>query len=66
MTVRAGQLVLAEQARPLAAGEQRLTLRIPRRLRAALGRRFAATVTVEARDQFGNRGTVTRVVRVRG
>ncbi len=65
VTVKAGQLVLAEQARPLAAGERRLSLKVPRRLRRALGRRFAATLTVVARDQFGNRGVVTRVVRVR-
>lgn len=65
VTVKAGELVLAEQARPLAAGARRLTLKVPRRLRRALGRRFAATLTVVARDQFGNRGAVTRVVRVR-
>ena len=66
VTVKAGQLVLAEQASPLASGERRLRLAVPRRLRPALGRRFAATLTVVARDQFGNRGAVTRVVRVRG
>ena len=64
VTVKAGQLVLAEQASPLAGGERRLRLAVPRRLRPALGRRFAATLTVVARDQFGNRGAVTRVVRV--
>ena len=65
VTVRAGQLVLAEQARPLGTGAQRLSLKVPRRLRPVLGRRFTATLRVVARDQFGNPGRVTRVVRVR-
>jgi hypothetical protein len=65
VTVRAGQLVLAERALPLAADSRRITLRVPRRLRRVLGRRFAATLTVVALDQFGNRTAIRRVVRVR-
>jgi hypothetical protein len=65
VTSRAGELVLAEQTRPLATGSRRLTLKVPRGLRRVLGRRFTATLTVVARDQFGNRRVVTRRVRVR-
>jgi RTX calcium-binding nonapeptide repeat (4 copies) len=65
VTVRAGQLVLAEQTRPLATGAQRMTLRVPRRLRTVLGPRFTATLSVVARDQFGNPGRITRAVRIR-
>ena len=65
VTVRAGQLVLAERALPLAAESRRVTLRVPRRLRRVLGRRFAATLTMVALDQFGNRTAIRRVVRVR-
>ena len=65
VTVRAGQLVLAEQALPLAAGARRVNLKVPRRLRRVLGRRFTATLSAVAHDQFGNRGAISRVVRVR-
>jgi hypothetical protein len=65
VTARAGQIVLAERTLPLAEGARRLRLRVPRGVRRALGRRFTATLSVVARDQFGNRRTITRRVRVR-
>jgi len=65
VTVRAGQLVLAERALPLAAGTRRVNLKVPRRLRRVLGRRFTATLSAVAHDQFGNRRKLSRVVRVR-
>ena len=65
VTVRAGQLVLAERALPLAAGARRVNLKVPRRLRRVLGRRFTATLSAVAHDQFGNRRKLSRVVRVR-
>lgn len=65
VTARAGQLTLAERALPLAPEARRVRLGVPRRLRRALGRRFAATISVVAHDQFGNRRAITRVVRVR-
>lgn len=65
VTVRAGQLVLAERALPFAAEARRVVLRVPRRLRRALGRRFTANLTVVARDQFGNRSAIRRTARVR-
>src|SRR5215210_5117347 len=65
VTTRPRELVLAEQARGLAEGARRLSLKVPPSLRRVLGRRFAATLTVVARDQFGNRAVMSRVVRVR-
>jgi hypothetical protein len=42
-----------------------MTLRVPRRLRGVLGRRFVARLAVVATDQFGNRTRIARRVRVR-
>lgn len=64
-SARAGDLVLAERSLGRAAGTRNMRLKVPRRLRAALGRRFSARLVVIARDRFGNRGSVTRTVRVR-
>jgi RTX calcium-binding nonapeptide repeat (4 copies) len=65
VAARAGDLVLAEKALPVASGTRRTTLRVPRRLRGVLGRRFVARLVVVATDQFGNRTRITRRVRVR-
>jgi RTX calcium-binding nonapeptide repeat (4 copies) len=65
VAARAGDLVLAETALPVAAGTRRLALRVPRRLRGVLGRRFVARLAVVATDQFGNSTTIARRLRVR-
>jgi hypothetical protein len=65
VTARAGDLVLAERTLQAGTAGTRTRLAVPRRLRAVLGRRFRATLTATARDEFGNTGLVTRTVRVR-
>jgi hypothetical protein len=65
VTTRAGDLVLAERQLPLAAGRRTVSMRVPRALRRALGRRFRARLTVVARDRFGNASRSSRTVRVR-
>jgi hypothetical protein len=62
---RAGDVVLAEKS--TSAGQnapKKLTLKVSKKLRKALGKKFTARVVLEARDEFGNRITITRTVKV--
>ena len=65
ITARAGDLVLAERNLALGEGLRRARLRPPRRLRRALRRARRARVVLTAHDQFGNRDTATRNLRIR-
>ncbi|HEX6654206.1 MAG TPA: calcium-binding protein [Thermoleophilaceae bacterium] len=65
VTARAGDLVLAERKLQVGTARVRARLTVPKRLRSVLGRRFKATLTATARDEFGNTGRVTKTVRVR-
>jgi Bacterial TSP3 repeat/Thrombospondin type 3 repeat len=62
---RAGDVVLAERALPLAAGPRRMTLRVVRRVRRRLARRLRLRLEVRATDAAGNRSLVTRRISVR-
>lgn len=61
---RAGDVVLAERALPLAAGRRTVRLRVTRRLRKAIPRSARLRLQVVARDEFGNVQIVTKRVRV--
>jgi RTX calcium-binding nonapeptide repeat (4 copies) len=60
-----GDVVLAERTLRLGTGTRRARLNPPKRLRAALRRVARARLIVEARDEVGNRATLTRKLRVR-
>ena len=61
---RAGDVVLAERALPLAAGRRTVRLRVTRRLRRAIPRSTRLRLQVVARDEFGNVQVVSKRVRV--
>lgn len=65
VAARAGDVTLAERTLRAASGRRRFRLVIPRRLRAALGRRASLTLRVEASDGAGNRAARTRTIRLR-
>jgi VCBS repeat protein len=62
---RAGDVVLAERALPLAPGRRSVTLKLPRKFRAGLSRRFTLTIRVTATDAAGNRTVSTKRLKVR-
>jgi hypothetical protein len=62
---RAGDLVLAARGLPLTAGRRSVTLKLSKRFRSHLSRRFTLTLRVTATDSAGNRTVTTRKLRVR-
>jgi Ca2+-binding RTX toxin-like protein len=62
---KAGDVVLAETSTSAGAGAaKKLTLRPTKRLRKSLPKKYRARVVLQARDEFGNRTTITRTVKV--
>jgi FG-GAP-like repeat len=62
---RAGDVVLAERNLALGAGRRTVTLKLPRKFRRGLSRRFTLTVRATATDAAGNRTVKTKRLRVR-
>ena len=62
---RVGDLVLAERRLRLTAGRRSVTLKLSKRFRSHLSRRFTLTLRVTATDSAGNRTVTTRKLRVR-
>jgi hypothetical protein len=62
---RAGDLVLAERSLRLGGGARSATLKVPRAMLRALGRRFTLRLRVEATDAAGNRSVSERRIRIR-
>jgi hypothetical protein len=62
---RAGDLVLAERNFRLGSGARTATLKVPRAMLRALGRRFTLRLRVEATDAAGNRSVSERRIRIR-
>lgn len=61
----AGDLVLAQTSITLAGGARTFAVRVPKRLRGAVGRRATLRLRVTAIDAAGNRTTRTRRIKVR-